>query len=1660
MNANEADVKKFKQLVSHVSSSLVTANQKRTLRSMPDSFFESVLNKVFLGDIKLARDVLQERYHNINFEEAIQSIDKIPTISQASQEIYKAFKMGVPIYHVSDVDNDGALSTSVSLATKFLIGIDIDVAQRTYNANDEKMGFNVKDVMDWANERGLTPDSSFIVLVTDMGTNQIYEQEALLKEYPNIKLIVIDHHKPIVDNKINANHPSVIWVSPFKAGTTELAVKAGGGVSAGYLTSRVFSHVVSRVNVQDLSPETIELLTKKTPDVDYAENPNKLLELFEHNKKETLKTISLLGRGANFLDRVDCDIRLKPLLKKEVEQINSVSNVFTTGGFFAKWINENQVDNINMMRIPEEDKEVLLDIQDELMKLNFLSFQLVDVAKKIQEFKNDRALKDHLLKGIAGQLDNVEKYNNTNPYFNELKSYFYFYSLEGNLDSSLKKTWGQTVDWLSKEVYNLNKQIVQNERLKQLVDVSLSTNAVGWVDLKETVLFRVLTNKQIKALVGETSRTLELQRVSNFKSTNKFHYTTTMGISVVLDEVKKELGDSVSFVVRGHENKGVVAIVSKLPFDGIRRVINQKVADWKDKQVIGDVLSIDYEQIQFIDELFHDMRLDLAGGALPPVSMRIDEDVYFQDRESTIKRNAKMLVEKDPTGKTLDYIDFGMEKPIIFYHSALKAIVDSNYKAELKFDFASNGLILLSDFYTEQTLKNNPTHRFVSYNEKERTLLSEFYKERFKSKNKECQPPKKPRYDIETHKFSTLPYVVPTTRESAVKGLKFVKNSQKLFEENERLLISLIDEMKADAHITLDVEADGIGNAQCFNVGLTITTINDNSGEIISVSEALERLEKSPDSIKNYAFLDNDRTRVKVNREINTHIMSLLINSKMGENGELIPIKITNNVKSLTNINQRMLDELGISVEEAEEALMKVFDNAGKYILQAHNLPYDNNIFRVNFPRVYENIKHSLHFDSAPLSKDLQISYTNLQVVPIGGYEFFNAEHKGYNLSTLLEEKESFSYPSIKGDAILHVDGEQVSIFDKKTLLSSRLDISREDLAFTAVIDMAPLRYPKYSIAKMLKCASIHDMISNQPVKETVYVDYDDFGTGIKISDELWKRVQDNYAYDKTPNQNLAKLMVIDEVMELIDKESRVDIPNDINSPLAKSKAISFDKSKVKKKDQAKARNELLSNGEVRGRDIILANLINFVNNNSENAERFAISWAYEQVLEKYEATRKDLSQGFIQGLSEQLGIDSSIIQRVYSETFKYKEDRGIKSYAIDETHNNISLTGDMFQEMHVFLYMLRKTVGNHFLSLHDTLKKGLPCEISATPLIKSAIKEATCKQQIRNIVGVSLDSEVANSFSSKQLDAYELSGVVYEKDRKDTVSFKCRSLSDSATNVYIELPMFKLEEFKALSDDEKSAIVNTFERAVTWLVLRNSAANKKLSDEAVGILTKAIESSNLTDTLRNIHENERFSGAYATNVRSLIKEYCQSIVNGITKTGEIKIKINKSIPAEALDEIERTFGSLIEKYENLFNDSPLVDKDVLSTIISRAKDEYIVFEKARNMDFDGAREHLGEMAFMYKDIKPTKSELTKTINILKDVPEDVYDANPTLVSTVLNKKLDPIDYALKSEVVIDVVPDHVVLSQSNDSKLTLGLHDDDDLDIDPDPDSPMRRPR
>jgi hypothetical protein len=111
-------------------------------------------------------------------------------------------------------------------------------------------------------------------------------------------------------------------------------------------------------------------------------------------------------------------------------------------------------------------------------------------------------------------------------------------------------------------------------------------------------------------------------------------------------------------------------------------------------------------------------------------------------------------------------------------------------------------------------------------------------------------------------------------------------------------------------------------------------------------------------------------------------------------------------------------------------------------------------------------------------------------------------------------------------------------------------------------------------------------------------------------------------------------------------------------------------------------------------------------------------------------------------------------------------------------------------------------------------------------------------------------------------------------------------------------------------------------------------------------------------------------------------------------------------------------------------------------------------------MDFDGAREHLGEMAFMYKDIKPTKSELTKTINILKDVPEDVYDANPTLVSTVLNKKLDPIDYALKSEVVIDVVPDHVVLSQSNDSKLTLGLHDDDDLDIDPDPDSPMRRPR
>ena len=159
--------------------------------------------------------------------------------------------------------------------------------------------------------------------------------------------------------------------------------------------------------------------------------------------------------------------------------------------------------------------------------------------------------------------------------------------------------------------------------------------------------------------------------------------------------------------------------------------------------------------------------------------------------------------------------------------------------------------------------------------------------------------------------------------------------------------------------------------------------------------------------------------------------------------------------------------------------MVELFKAAGKFVIQAHNLPYDNNIMRVNFPEVHKMMSEAIHLDSAPIAKNNQIAYMNLRVNPLGGYEFFNAEHEGYNLDTLFKKGEDFTFPSIKGDGLLKVEGDDVYVMSMTSRVTTKLKESKAEVMATLAENMGKIAMPRYGIAKLLHVATIHDMIEN-----------------------------------------------------------------------------------------------------------------------------------------------------------------------------------------------------------------------------------------------------------------------------------------------------------------------------------------------------------------------------------------------------------------------------------------------------------------------------------------------------------------------------------------------------------------------------------------------------
>lgn len=1557
-------VSQFKAAVMSACPSIITKKDHHAVRSIPNQVFADILRDVFDSDIDLARDVIYNRVEKLRNSSAHTKIASLPGMNEGANLLTKTVSSNTPILMISDIDNDGSISQAIAIEARKLMGVNISVEGKDYDPTNH--GFSINQIDQFLFNNNLPQNASFTILVVDLGTNQRETQEAFLKRYPNANLLIIDHHEPDYENKVNPNTVRSLLISPYNEKEAELSLKNGGGVSSGYLLYTLFKSTIEKLKLEGK------------------------LNLDGKDLNTSLEPMLELARAANLLDMVNCDIRLKPLNEHAIQTALDVSSSTRAGRSLSKWLNEEQVNALRALAplIGEEAVSDFLKIRDELIAQNNIAKVLYENIPKVLDESQESIYE--VISVAAAQTEHSTTAQN---YIERIRPYFFNFHYENNAPGAKKKQWLDLTENCLKDLNRIEQETRELLREHKLIRQISQDHAIVIQAISKDVE-NAFSSRQLDGAYPTLGKAVKLSVVTQRGGTIVLSNRSEVNMHELLFDAQEALS-GLTLSYKGHGGAGALTLSMQDRADVnftpvLERVIhffNTRAAELLKNRNTKNLIEVGKIHLPLIKEIFEKVRVHLYPHTAPEFLLRLKEDTTFEDSYTLQKRDAATIIKENEWLTTVEPLDFAMENRIIIPNQALKTLANDQFRGGLALSLMSNGLFNAGRVYTHEQLKNKDIPKMTLPIEKERQELIDYYKKHFKGRD----------YPL-----------ISVPREEAIAALKFTADGEKVFKHFEPVVIGLLLENKADSHVVIDVEADGAGDAECINFGASIYELEKDSGKVVNSEELKQLLTRAPEKIEHYHKLDDEN--YLINGRIKVSLLSQMI--AFDADKKILPsVKVQN----LTNITPEFLEETGISAEEAQRNILNVLSSKGRLIIQAHNLPYDNNISRVNFPELYQFMAKHTHLDSAVVAKEFHIAYTGVMVNNFGSgnsaIEFYNAEHPGYNLSTLMEDRNrtSFSYPSIKGNHILNVNGQDVSILDKRTMVSRKLELTRDELIPTLLPNLKPMQTPKYGIQKLLRMATIRDLIDHQPVKELRYVPFDNTGNA-HLSDTLWHHFQTYYAFEKSIDENIAAFNVIPEVMDFC--ESRFELPAgsapDLLLNARNAGNPDFDPGKSWTTKKAKEQHEKNAN-VFSGKDLLKMNSIIFLSQNQENANRYCHSWLYEIVLEQYEPTTKDVQSGFISGISDLTGVSPDMVEKIYEEVYRYKRFRGIESYHVHETHNNIGLEGDAYQEAVAFIHMLNLKRKNHFLVGEVGMMTGLsPIEPVVSTLSKQAAS-STMKQIIREVVGISIDSDLFNSHSAKQLERYSDDGISAKQGRGENATIKCRTLSDSQTEVRIMLPKFDANAYRDLDKKARKSIETMMEQVASILTLANSIEKIK-TEEGKKLALDIVTSESSLALLRQAREI--FGEAVATEKESEMKKMLGRFADAIVYGEELKLSANFEIEPPSLKLCKEALKIGLRRLIEEHGFTPHIKEEQIEVAIQRLNEQYTINQRALK---EGQPYH-GEPGVEL--IGSEKSAQTRRLNRLLAVLQDHIDAFPELATTLLKQKNDPIEFIARSPLL------------------------------------------
>lgn len=1313
----------FKKIVLKAMQ-LESEEQQDMFNLIPDEIHSSIFTNNFNENYQLARNIILNNFDQEEYKKIEKEKLKIHDMLKATKHISnRVAKNGETVLFLTDTDNDGSLAQANILA--FEKGLPEELKGRfqtlycqSVNGNTTR-GFTV-DLVDLWLEKNPTIDKEapFTIVTADNGINSVSEQKKINKKYPNATLIVTDHHNPDVEEVVVPNEKTMVVNPKYKPNKFFKEKNISGANVLGRLLENVL--------------------------IDFEETHKAEIK----NKKEVVEHMREISRAANLLDYVDTDISDKPLKDHLIEKYSSLGGLMNVNNSLNKIIlTDLKEEGIVKLFSDVEglDTKKIAEAIARIKEQNVLAEKLITLQNRFSALpEEDKAAisSERIYQDVITELDKEKqsKDKEINPnYVEQLRPFIYTYTTSNELLDYEQGIMDEMI-----EVYaRLKKQerILQTEFGKSnLLEIEKLENSTIMYP-KNANHLTLLNRKLLGKIYNEENNGLLmiLDSVDKEKATGSFR--SVYRIQDILkqkESIENMFNIKISF--QGHDKAAGFFIEKQDDEDLKPEVIEQvnkfinknlNVLKEEDKRSYSHLIQTDFDFATF--EMFNKYNKAVKGSltnmqSLSPV-VQFTKSTYLTNSK-TLEDNSLQQTVKD---KKYGYIPINIsfhDDTIIVPTELLRQISDNNFRHGLQVSFMNDGA-----FIGNKVIPDVNKQKLVKIKRKasQRQKMIDFYLEHYEGKNF---------VELPIEKLKNSPFF---------EANKFGESEYKRYEST---VIGILDQSEADMIVVADVEANGLGNApKISNLGTVELSIDEKSGHFIKPELFRERAYKSAtgkhfllsksqmekivpltrkeflnldfaEKQKTITLLDNEKKIYKtesfegfkslnnfavkddgvyINREIKASIGSVFIKDA--------DMKITERIKTLTGIDNTLLNKIGKSSAEVDKIFTDRYKGK-KCIFQAHNLPYDLGVLKGNLNDFYKLVTDvesgNLLNDSAIYSREQKLAYDPInmaafekEVVPaLNGIKFFHSEASDFTLRKFLSNEEDGTLPDRTDRHILKKKDGKVTIIDKKENTEVSVEIARaslqeeEERRNEVLVSMGletDEREVSIAEASTVELLSEHIKVIEMPgdaIKYSVQTlsDYDMIRamilsankfevSSINIPEEFANSKDKleffmmNYHFDASFNENFRNFRSSLDESEIADMFVTSGF---IESEIQKMKEDFEEEQKTakRKKKEPDFRKDVPTDPK-----IIAFNTFaeDFLEANKELQSKFHETWVYKKVLNTINPTKEKLKdKDLVSQIAYQTSISEDKVRKIMEEAIEYKKEYKLDNVIQKEPHNNL----------------------------------------------------------------------------------------------------------------------------------------------------------------------------------------------------------------------------------------------------------------------------------------------------------------------------------------------------------------------------------------------------